>query len=87
MYLMICLFACLWYVCREAWNQAHRLTIKCMSRLITVYCRSEPIMLLYSFWSMSYVLIGIYAIMVDMSIETGFTLPMLNFFTERNMDA
>jgi hypothetical protein len=36
---------------------------------------------------MSYVLIGIYAIMVDMSIETGFTLPMLNFFTERNMDA
>jgi hypothetical protein len=46
---MIYLTACLWEVCGEAYNQVQRHIVKCMSGVIAVNYRREPIMLLYSF--------------------------------------
>jgi hypothetical protein len=62
----------------EASVQTH---CECMCGHVEVRYKREPIMLLYSFWSMgSLSSLASSAIMVDMGIKIGLASPMLNFF-------
>jgi hypothetical protein len=65
----------------EAWKHTHRHTMNWMPGRVTVRYRSEPIMLLYSLWSIaSPFSSGSSAVAVLIDVNIGLSSAMLSFF-------
>src|SRR6185437_1890858 len=81
-YLNMRFTTCLWEVRGEAWYRAQRPTPNWMSGLVAVRYRSEPIMLLYSFWSTASPSVSSFsAVEVLMGVGMGLRSPKSNFLS------